>query len=280
LLQTRNFILGNGHAQFSKPPGEEMRKWVNSVPNDGLIRFRGYFNHEHIIPTSPETLKSVLSDHSYDFEKPRGVRKFLTMILGAGLILVEGNVHKFQRKNLLPAFQFKHLKELYPLFWAKSRGLVEAIEQEVLEKSAAHGAAVKNGAEVEFGDWATRVTLDIISVAGLGRDFNSLKNPHDEIVKQYNELLEPTMDRAIYFAANVLGPMDLIQKIPLKQNTDIHRITGNLKQFCLDIVREKREVVREGKEKDGNDILSTLVRSNNFRDGELVDQMLTFLAAG
>jgi len=125
------------------------------------------------------------------------------------------------------------------------------------------------------------VTLDIIGVAGMGRDFGALRNPEDELVSDYNSLLEPTTSRAIYFAANILGPQDLIQKIPfMKQNNDLKRITGHLKQFCLDHVREKRLRAKETKESEDMDILSLLVRSNDFSDQDLVDQMLTFLAAG
>ena len=75
-----------------------------------------------------------MSDNSYDFEKPSGVRKFLVMILGNGLIISEGSLHKFQRKHLLPAFQVKHIRELYPVFWEKSRQLVEAIAADIEEK--------------------------------------------------------------------------------------------------------------------------------------------------
>ncbi|PMD41152.1 cytochrome P450 monooxygenase-like protein [Hyaloscypha variabilis F] len=266
-----NIFYGNGTAQFSKPPGQEMLNWVQDIPNDGLLRFRGFFNEDRLIPTSPETLKSVLSDNSYDFEKPPAIRKFLVKILGAGLILVEGDVHKFQRKNVLPSFQLKHIKELYPVFWAKSRGLVEGIEKEL------DGGG--NDHVVEFGEWATRVTLDIIGLAGMGRDFNAVRNDDDPLVHAYNELLEPTMERAIYFATNIVGPQDLVQKLPINQNKVLRETTGKLKYFCLQTVRDKREKAKT-KGEGGNDILSLLIESNNFSDDELVDQMLTFLAAG
>lgn len=75
-----------------------------------------------------------MSDNSYDFEKPGGVRKFLVMILGNGLIIAEGSLHKFQRKHLLPAFQVQHIRGLYPAFWDRSRAMVEAIEADISER--------------------------------------------------------------------------------------------------------------------------------------------------
>ena len=276
--QSYNLLYGNGTAQFSKPLGQEILNWVETIPNDGLLRFRGFFNADRLIPTTPETLKSVLADNSYDFEKPSGVRKFLRMILGAGLILVEGDVHKFQRKNVLPSFQLKHLKELYRVFWGKGAELAGAIEVEIDEKNH---EKTQTGEEpvVEFGEWATRVTLDIIGVAGMGRDFGAIKDSNDELVQAYNLLLEPTFANAIYFATNIIGPQDLVQKLPWKQNTELREITGKLKQFCLDIVRRKKAALKAGG-KAGDDLLTLLIKSDSFSDQGLVDQMLTFLAAG
>jgi cytochrome P450 len=98
---------------------------------------------DRIICTSPETLKSVLSDHSYDYEKPAGVRKFLNKVLGTGLILSEGSLHKFQRKHVLPSFQVQHIRGLYPTFWMKSKGLVESITAEIAEKKLEAKAFVR-----------------------------------------------------------------------------------------------------------------------------------------
>jgi cytochrome P450 len=47
----------------------------------------------------------------------------------------------------------------------------------------------------------------------------------------------------------------------------------------LQTVRDRREKAKLKGER-GNDILSLLIETNNFSDEELVDQMLTFLAAG
>lgn len=94
-----NLFIGYGMTTFEKPPGETLRKWVNSIPNEGLLRFRSFFNEDVVIATSHETLKAVLSDHTYDYVKPSQFVNILRRILGDGLILVEGNVHKFQRKR-------------------------------------------------------------------------------------------------------------------------------------------------------------------------------------
>lgn len=95
-------LIGHGMMQFSNPPGDQLRKLVNTIPNEGLIRFKGFFNQDVLIPTTHQTLKAVLSDHTYDYEKPMQFVRILRRILGDGLILVESDVHKFQRKRKPP----------------------------------------------------------------------------------------------------------------------------------------------------------------------------------
>ena len=100
-----NPIFGNTlQARFSKPRGEMSRRWMEEIPNDGLIRFRDLFNGDAVIPTSHAMLKAVVYDNAYDYAKQPRVVEILRTVLGDGLILVEGDVHKFQRKRELKLY--------------------------------------------------------------------------------------------------------------------------------------------------------------------------------
>jgi cytochrome P450 len=66
-------------------------------------------------------------------------------------------------------------------------------------------------------------------------------------------------------------------------NQVITNETGFLRNLCNDIVREKREMLAASKASAKDleaDILGTMMLGGDFSDTELVDQMLTFLAAG
>lgn len=52
-----------------------------------------------------------------------------------------------------------------------------------------------------------------------------------------------------------------------------------LRTICRGLVIEKREAIKTNAD-DHFDILSILIKSNDFSDDALVDQLLTFLAAG
>lgn len=131
---------------------------------------------------------------------------------------------------------------------------------------------------MEINHWATKVTMDIIGVAGLGREFNSLYNADDELVESYELIAEPTTEKAVYFAANLIFPPRLIAMLPWKLNQRFNATMATLRNVCRQLVRDKKELVKT--QKDHVDILSLLINSNNFGDEMLVDQLLTFLAAG
>ncbi|KAF2427543.1 putative P450 monooxygenase [Tothia fuscella] len=269
-------ILGNGLSLFKKPPAVDFLKWVSTIPNDGLIHFRGIFHQDRLILTNAKALAEVLVQKSYDFEKPTKLRNFLRLVLGDGLIIVEGDEHKFQRKHIMPVFAFRHIKDLYPMIWAKSVALTRGVAAEI-EGHPEDGTKLK--AVVEVNHWSNKVTMDIIGVAGMGREFNALVNSDDELIQNYEEILEPTAEKATFFALHIVGPAELVRKLPWKVNERFRVTTGALKRICNQLVQEKKENVQKGGE-DGLDILSVLIRSNNFSDAQLVDQMLTFLAAG
>lgn len=98
-----NFVFGHGDIRTEQEKGERPRKWIDSIPNDGLIYVRDLFGTDALLPTTPELLKAILADNTYDYEKDPTIQNILRKLLGDGLILVEGGAHKFQRKRK-PAF--------------------------------------------------------------------------------------------------------------------------------------------------------------------------------
>jgi cytochrome P450 len=275
LPQAKGFkpLLGHGWMMMQRPQGEPHLQAMKDTPNDGIILTRGYFHTTRLILTTPAALADVLVHKSYDFEKPPFARGFLRKFLGDGLLITEGDEHKHHRKRIAPAFHFRHIKELYPVFWSKSIEFCDAIRRDLC-------AQPSNG--LEIGHYSTQVTLDIIGLAGLGRDICSLRNSDDELIKNYEEILEPTTEKAAYFVAHLVFSPTFVSWLPWKLNERVRITTGNLKRICKEFVAERKEKMKlEGAESQkSRDILSIMIRSNDFSDENLVDQLLTFLAAG
>ena len=178
----------------------------------------------------------------------------------------------------MPAFHYRHVKDLYAIFWSKSREMAEAITKIVNEKGPVQD--VEDAPVVEMGSWASRATLDIIGLAGLGQDFNALQDPNTELNRTYRAIFGiPSLNSPILAMIGQLFPSWVLHRLPFKQNIEISAASIKIRSICRDLVTSKRE--RMSAQKDGGiDILSVAFQSGGFTDENLVDQMMTFLAAG
>ncbi|KAL2018936.1 hypothetical protein VTK56DRAFT_10230 [Thermocarpiscus australiensis] len=267
-----------------------MLEWVNSIPNDGLIRYLGPFNQERILITSPKALAEVLATKNYDFVKPAAIRHSIGRVLGIGVLLAEGEEHKVQRKNLLPAFASRRIKELYPVFWEKAREGVEAMTEHILQEAAKRHespgaedpqAAAKGNktAVIEVINWASRITLDIIGVAGLGRNFRAIPDPENELCELYARVFTPRRGARITGLLSFFVPGPILARLPIARNKEIRQAVRMLRSMCAELISDKKAKLAR-KEPVDLDILSVAIESGAFTDENLVDQVMTFLAAG
>jgi len=111
----------------------------------------------------------------------------------------------------MPAFAFRHIKELYPSFWSKSRELIETL---IAQNDHGIGSNGKPDTVVDVSDWARRATLDIIGVAGLGQDFNSIRDPSNELHQTYNKLFSPSRGARVLGILSLVLPRWLVRSLP------------------------------------------------------------------
>lgn len=222
--------------------------------------------------TTPKALAEVLVQRNYDFVKPERLRNGLGRLLGVGILLAEGDEHKRQRKLLMPAFSFRHVKDLYPIFWSKAQEMTDQISKTI--KSGPDASSV-----VEISDWSSRATLDIIGVAGMGQDFGALSNPENELNMTYRSIFAG--NRGAQLVQLLLGmlPHWLAVALPLKRNDEIGQAVSTVKGVARALIADKRAKMEKGESKQV-DILSVAMESGGFSDEDLVNQLMTFLAAG
>ncbi|KAJ8612972.1 hypothetical protein MRB53_037180 [Persea americana] len=277
--ELESFIFGNLRSDLARPIGKSYLDWMNTVPNNGLIYTRGFMHgFPRLVLTTPEAIQEVLVTRAYDWVKPAPGRIMLERTLGKGLIVVEGAEHKMQRKSVAPAFQGKQIRDLVPLFWQKSKELVDVLAGQL--DTSPDSPEKKRAGVVDLTEWASRVTLDIIGVAGVGRDFGSLHNSDDPLVKQYETILDPDKGNLpLFFLMSIAYPSWLARRNPIKKHREIALAREELRVICRRLVADKRREMGSQSEKH-IDILSVLIRSGSFTDEGLVNQLLTFLAAG
>ncbi|KAF5588400.1 pisatin demethylase cytochrome P450 monooxygenase [Fusarium pseudocircinatum] len=266
-----SFLNGHWAESVSQPAGLPFRYWSRTIENNGLIRYKHLFNQERLVVTSPEGLKEVLGQNSYDYVKPHLLRAMVGKILGYGLLLSEGDVHKMQRKNLMPAFSFRHIKELYPVFWSKAQELVRGIEKELKEGSTS---------EIDIVDWASRASMDIIGSAGMGHEFRSLADPSiEDTMKMYGSMVKQSRGAKLLTVLQLVLPSIITDYLPFQRNMGVLAASKAARETSQRLINAKK-VKMAAKEKLSPDIISTALGSGHFTDEGLVDTMMTFLAAG
>lgn len=101
-------------------PWESFLGTMKDIPNDGLVVFRGIFHTTTLMPTSTEALADVFVHKSYSFGKPPFRKTIMKKIIGKSLVTPDGEEHRQMRKSITSAFHFRNIRDLYPMFWAKS----------------------------------------------------------------------------------------------------------------------------------------------------------------
>lgn len=178
----------------------------------------------------------------------------------------------------MPAFSYRHIKNLYPAFWSKARELTQCLEKELKANQ------LSNVDVIEVRGWASRTTLDIIGLTGMDHDFNSLQDPHNSLSRQYRAM-RPSPSRL----ANLIGLFSalfsskiaaVLLKLPLSQVKQVQAASDYVRNVCRNIIQEKQTKIKQGSTSTDVDIISVALQSGTFTSENLVDQMMTFLAAG
>lgn len=264
-----------GQILYESPRGKSALKWMQQLPDAELIAITGQAGLAPVVVAGPEALRDILTTRADDFVKPWGVRAFLARAIGWGLILAEGHEHKKQKRALTPAFNIRRIRELYGLMWAKTQILLAEVAKDVQKQAGDDGFGV-----IELSEWSSRLTLDIIGPTAVGRDFHSLTAESNPIADAFLELLRPEVSRLVFFFLHFVIPEWLIRRLPLKENGVLNEIGGYLRGVCSDIIREKKSGLEKKGELAEHDMLSRIIQTGEFTDSEVMNQMLTFLAAG
>lgn len=69
-------------------------KWMNEVPNNGLIRYHGLFNQERIFVTTAQGSKEVLQTHAYDYIKYPWALEVMGAVTRLGVLVAPPKKHK------------------------------------------------------------------------------------------------------------------------------------------------------------------------------------------
>lgn len=131
----------------------------------------------------------------------------------------------------------------------------------------------------EVGEWMSRGTLDIIGLAGMGQDFGAIKDPNNELNRTYRKIFQPSRAAQIMALMGIFVPGWIMENLPVKRNEDVMAASKLARDISRKLVQDKKAKL-EKKQGNDHDIITVALESGGFTDENLVDQMMTFLAAG
>ncbi len=111
----------------------------------------------------------------------------------------------------MPAFAYKHVKDLFPMFWDKSVELVTTI---LATQRSSRNVDPYGTICIEVNEWASRATLDIIGQGGFGQSFMAIQDPHNALSRTYRRIFAPGRSGQILGVLGFLLPQYLIRRLP------------------------------------------------------------------
>ncbi|KAJ7075289.1 cytochrome P450 [Mycena belliarum] len=278
-----SFIMGNLLQIFGGVVTGIEERWVEQYGT--TFKINGFLSQPDLYTIDTKALHHILT-HTHIYQKPSEVRYNLGRVVGPGILVVEGDVHKHQRKIMNPAFGAPQVRELTRVFVEKSAQLRDIWKA----KADQNGGS----ARVEVMSDITKATLDIIGLAGFNHNINALGTQSDDVPDPLAAAFETlsASERQLTLLRNLQGVYPIFRYI----STHADNIGRAAQAEMLRIGRQllassKRDISDTGTFETGRarDLLNLLVRANTSKeipvhqrlsDEDVLAQVPTFLVAG
>jgi cytochrome P450 len=217
----------------------------------------GFFGpRELIMVNSPEYIHQVLVEQDAKFQKGREFRIHTRPLLGNGLLLSEGDLHRRQRKLVAPALVHKRIREYADVML---RYTTDAID------------SWKDGARIDVSLEMMRTTLAIAGKTLFGAE---LGGEADDIKRSLTFLM--------YYAESQLRtPFAIPLSWKTPRNRKVRKAIAQLDSVIFRMIAERR-----ASDIDNGDLLSMLLIARDDEDGtgmtdqQVRDEAMTIFLAG
>ncbi|RCI13656.1 hypothetical protein L249_5579 [Ophiocordyceps polyrhachis-furcata BCC 54312] len=262
-----HWLYGHRNGLHPGDIGLDAKKWVQNIRHNDFIRYLDVFNRETLLVTSPRAISEILVSQNYSFPKSTISRTILGRYTGYGIGVADGDDHKAQRRKLSPAFSLKHIRELYPTFWAKGD-----------EAALAMAPAAGQGAAIDIHAWAVRCALDVIGITSMGYDFCAVADEDLPLVRAYSQLTAASWQDGLLILLETVVPKRFVARLPLRRSREVGESLNLIHAACRKGIQATKKSMAVGLH-TRPDICSVGLEAG-FTDDQLVEQLNTFLFAG
>lgn len=297
-----SLFFGDFRAIKAAQPGEQHVKWMNEL--GPIYRYRHMFYVQRVLLADPKALIHILSPaKAYQYPKPEYTSAFLTAALGQGLVSIEGDVHRRQRKIIAPAFAPSVTKEFFPVIHKHAKLLTDKLEVIVNQVIARHKGELpkdmlvtgetppdrdfkvkdpEHSAVIDTLFWLSRTTLDIIGEIGFSADFESIERGNDHplanaMATLIGAVLDLELSTAIFLILSEKPGLKWLRYLPSDRNRRLRDSQNVVREHATKIIdRMRKEILAENAtmSKDGfasdilkpKSVISRMVRANMATD--------------
>ena len=272
-----SWITGNALEMMSERSYEVQKGWIEKHGRTFVLNY--ILGGKRLYTTDAQALSHILLN-TYDYPRSDEARFLLARLMGHGLLFVEGDEHKLQRKVMNPAFGPVQLRELIPIFVEKSNILRDAWLSELVRSPSTR---------IEVLDWLSKMTLDVIGLAGFNYNFDALapSAKPNELNEAFSRLFRSNQNPIIMFVALWLP---FINWLPIERNRKRRQATATMARIGKELLAKAKVTALEEQRSEtksrARDLLSLLVKANmaegakRMSDDEVLAQIPTFLVAG
>ncbi|KAL0955332.1 hypothetical protein HGRIS_004215 [Hohenbuehelia grisea] len=277
-----SFMLGHMHElRNDVEVGELEFSWAREY--GPTFQIGGCFGTDVVFLADPKGLQYVMQTAAYHFRKPSDVIETTSLLLGRGILSVEGQTHQRHRKVMNPAFTAQQLRTFLPLFQRSASRLTQKWKNEIHDGSR----------EFNVVRWLARLTLDALGDAAFDYRFGALDNASNELAKSFSTLVTDTgvrMSKAAILFRSLLKHLPspflkLLMILPTPSFRRFSQFRILSQNIASGLIRDKASVVSI--DSTSRDVLSILARSNQAEDekkrldeDEVLSQMATLMLAG
>ncbi|KAJ8093037.1 hypothetical protein PM082_020518 [Marasmius tenuissimus] len=269
-----SIIFGNLKEIFSTENSMMQEKWVEDY--GPTIQYKGLLSKARLYTMDTKAISHILTNH-YDYQKPDDARFALSEVLGNGILITEGDRHKFQN----PAFGPAQIRQLTGIFVDKSIELRDAWKAQV--EMTPDGTA-----RINVSEWLSKMTLDVIGLAGFNYDFHAINaaDEENELNSAFQTIFTQSIKARLWpILRTQIPPLRLLPTVNGKAVANARKAMAQIGKELLD--DSKRAITQGDDKSSGRDLLSLLVKSNmnekdeaRMNDEDVLAQVPTFLVAG
>ncbi|KAF9068335.1 cytochrome P450 [Rhodocollybia butyracea] len=267
--QQTSWIWGHELEIFQHEASEMYVKWAESF---GLVyRVKAALFQSDIVIVGDNSAVQHILQNSDSYGKAPAFLRIIARLVGKGLVWAEGEVHRYQRRQLAPAFTSSSVEAMADDIFFCVDNMTQSL------RSTLRGP----NTVVDLVPVMSACTLDIIGRVGFGHDFEGGKSKEAKAISAaWHQDVIMLRTFAGFLAPILTTVFPWITRLPIPAFRDgvtrqiVHKLAGKL-------------LIDDSKNMGGNDILSILLNVNQTSEEEsqlttteLLDNITTFFVAG